>query len=273
MIINKVDKIEQKYLDLIKLIDSGEYRVASGEIEGFSNWVDLYTFETKSNEGILTSLIYNNNLRFQIAFLNDLNEEEVQSVYHIIKDILTKEKKNCDIWIYNENHNLVRILMEKFNLTRKQVYMSREMMYFKEPVKLNILPLKTIGYSEDILLDTLHLLEAAFVKIAAPNDFLNQRDHYHQKFSNTDKSRFTGFMLNNELIGMSFHHDGEIEYIGVKPAYQRRGYGKLIIHHVLQAIKEDSENIPYLYCVDENEEALQFYLKEGFEVVAHAARL
>jgi hypothetical protein len=41
----------------------------------------------------------------------------------------------------------------------------------------------------------------------------------------------------------------------------------------LQKIKEDSTNVPYLFCGDENERALKFYLREGFEIKAHSARL
>ncbi|QVK17542.1 GNAT family N-acetyltransferase [Mycoplasmatota bacterium] len=275
MKVKKVNKIEDKYLNLIKLIDSGEYRLASmGEnYEGLSRWIATYIFETKTNEGILTAMIFNDNLRFQVAFEKDLDETDVQTIYDMIKDIMNKEKKKTSIWVYNENHNLVKTLMSKFNLHRKNVYMSREIMYFKEPTNIDITPLKTIFYKKEILDDVLELLEDSFVDIAEKNEFINHREYYHYKFSNLNKSRFTGFLLNDKLIGMYFHHDGEIEYVAVSSSLQSKGYGKLIIHHALNAIKEDSNNIPYLYCVDENSKALQFYLREGFEVVAHAARL
>lgn len=275
MIIKKVKKIEDKYLNLIKSIDSGEYRLASMGVnyEGLSRWLETYTFETETNEGILTSMIYNDYLRFQIAFEKDVNELEVQVVYDIIRDIMKKEKKGADIWVYNENHNLVKTLMNKFNILRKDVYMSREIMYFKEPVNIDIKSLKAIPYDKEILNDILLLLEDSFVEIAQRNEFISHAEYYHKKFSDSNKSRFTGFLLNEKLIGMYFHHDAEIEYIAVKRSLQSKGYGKLIIHHALNAIKEDSNNTPYLYCVDENTKALQFYLREGFEVVAHAARL
>ncbi len=275
MIIRNVNRIEEKYLNLLKLIDSGEYKIASSgtNFEGVSRWVKNYTFESNDNIGILTSMIYHDHLRFQIAFKNDIDDKLIEKVYKMIQTIIEDEEKHAAIWLYTVNHQLLESLMNKYHLEKNQVYMSREMMYFKEPLNITCSPLTTISYQKDILMDTLNLLEASFVDIAKPNEFLNNADYYHQKFSNLNKSRFTGFILNDELIGMYFHHDGDLEYIGVKPKYQSKGFGKIILHHALQAIKEDSENIPYLYCVDENEKALAFYLREGFEVMGHAARL
>jgi hypothetical protein len=168
MIINKVTgRIDSKYLDLLKLIDSGEYRLAiDGKQYGFRDWIEMYTFEATDNIGIFTSMHYKDFLRFQVSFQKDPDDETIDSVHVMIKEIIATEKKISDIWLNNENTNLVSALIKRFNIPFNEVYMGRELMYLKELRSIDISPLKAVPYSEEMLMDILKLLEDSFVNIA-----------------------------------------------------------------------------------------------------------
>lgn len=58
-----------------------------------------------------------------------------------------------------------------------------------------------------------------------------------------------------------------LESFVVAASYQRQGIGSLLIERVLQKVKEDGGKELRLTCNDSRTEAMQFYLKQGFEKV------
>jgi GNAT superfamily N-acetyltransferase len=72
---------------------------------------------------------------------------------------------------------------------------------------------------------------------------------------------------------MYFQNNGDLEYIGVLSKFQNRGYGKVILNQALRTMETIIDQKPFLYCVESNSRALDFYLREGWFVTGQAACL
>ena len=267
---------EHRYLLLLKMIDRGEYVLGENpsQFPEFERWIARYGVDFDGNYGIITGAIFNQKLRIQLSFIQDVEKENIDEVVMFLHKLVEQvDGKSIDFWCNNTNRMLVESLVHAFDVKRP-IYQSHEFQYNRnvvEPVDLS--PLTVRNYQKDDLDDVLNLLEKSFVDIAQPNEFLSQKDFYHDKFSFTDKSSCEVFFLEHRLVGMYSQSNGDLEYIGVDPQYQGSGLGGKILNRALCTMQGFVERVPFLYCVDSNERAIEFYKRQGWINTGRAARL
>lgn len=276
MIKKNVNKFDEKYIELLRLIDCGEYSltVAGEDGEGFESLISRITFEDGDNYGLLSAFTYCGADRIDLVFKNDINKKQIDSVIIQLSDVIDKcDSDNIALWCSNFNPKLVDGLKSKLKF-KEDVYSAYELSYQRDKtIREDIYPLVPVSYSEDILDDVLMLLEGSFKDIAQPGTFINNKDNYNSKFSNIEKSRFEAFYIKGKMVGLYFHNDAEIIYLAVSDSCQNKGYGALILKHTLYAINNDSDREPYLYVVEYNIRAYNFYIREGWEITGRCVRL
>ncbi len=86
------------------------------------------------------------------------------------------------------------------------------------------------------------------------------------KALNNSETVFTAW-YDNKLVGLvNVIDDGELtaylHYLLVNPEYQGYGIGKMLLHKV----KEKYKDYLYLILIAENENLVDFYKKEGFDI-------
>jgi predicted GNAT family acetyltransferase len=115
--------------------------------------------------------------------------------------------------------------------------------------------------SEGIIpLDVQHVPQMLeLTKMTNPGPFLQRTIQF---------GNYTGIFNINQLIAMAGHrmHAGrykEISAVCTHPDYTGKGYGKLLLLHHAEKIKQQGE-IPFLHVRTENETAIKLYEKCGF---------
>lgn len=276
MKIKNVKEFDEKYIELLKLIDKGEYSltVAGEADDGFERGISKITFNDGDNYGLLSAFTYCGADRIDLVFKNDISKKQIDSVIIQLSDVNDKcDSDNIALWCSNFNPKLVDGLKSKLKF-KEDVYSAYELSYQRDKIiKDDIYPLVPVSYSEDILDDALMLLEDSFKVIALPGTFINNRSKYNAKFSKIKKSRFEAFYIEDTMVGLYFHNDAEIIYLAVSDSCQNKGYGALILKHALYAINNDSDREPYLYVVEYNIRAYNFYIREGWEITGRCVRL
>lgn len=267
---------EEKYVKLLRRIDSGEYDLCKNydKHDDFVSWIFKIGIDLKDNYGVITASIYKQNLRIQISFDSDVNEDAVDGLMAYINEAIDAvELDNVDFWCNNSNQKLVELLKSRYDFN-PHVYMSHEFHYhYKDFVYRNIKPLVAKTYHKKYLDDILELLEKSFVDIAIRGEFVSNKEYYHHKFSNNDKSSCEVFLFNEQVIGMYAQNDGDLEYIAILPELQNYGFGAKVLNHALNAMKNNVDRTPFLYCVDSNSKANRFYIKQGWELTGRSAWL
>lgn len=74
----------------------------------------------------------------------------------------------------------------------------------------------------------------------------------------------------NSVVGAYILNGAEIDILAVAPDKQGRGFGKQLMCHAVRHIFSNSNELPFLYCMDINANALNFYIHEGMTVTGHS---
>lgn len=272
--LNLKDHLE--YFKLLRRIDLGEYKLMTQreDYDGLEAIYFMVGFDLEDNYGIVTAFNFNQAIRLQISFDKDLSKRQVDYLVTLIKDFIDEKKcQNLSIWCNNANKNIVDILSRNFHF-EKPIYKNYELTYdYKNFEDIPQGPLKSYVFQENHLHDVLELLEVSFQKICKTGEFIDNPNHYLDKFMVKGKASCEVFYIEDRLIGMYFQNDGELEYIGILPDYQGQGYGKVILNRALKAIQSLTDQKPFLYCVESNKDALNFYLKAAWHISGQAAWL
>ena len=275
-IIELTSSNQSRYILLLKMIDRGEYALTKNpyQFPEFERWIARYGVDLDGNYGIITAAIFNQKVRVQLSFVQDVEEEDIDEIIIFLFKLLEKvDGRSVDFWCNNTNRMLVESIVHAFHVERP-VYQSHEFQYNRtEVLPVDLSPLTVRNYQIRYLDDVLNLLEKSFVDIAQPNEFLSQKEFYHEKFSNKDKSSCEVFFFNHQIVGMYSQTNGDLEYIGVDPQYQSCGFGGKILNRALCTMQGLVDQVPFLYCVDSNERALEFYKRQGWINTGRAARL
>lgn len=101
--------------------------------------------------------------------------------------------------------------------------------------------------------------------------FFNNKEKYLTDWREKAKGNDCCIMLENgELAGMYILKGAEIDFIAIAIDKQCKGLGKLLLHHAREHIFNTSETEPYLYCLESNPNALQFYIREGMKITGYS---
>lgn len=87
-------------------------------------------------------------------------------------------------------------------------------------------------------------------------------------YSNNSFSRYIKLTMNNEIIGYCaawfIFEDCQIISIGIKQAYQRQGFGILLMKEVMKQAKDEGCESITLEVRFSNEKAINMYVQLGF---------
>lgn len=284
--------------NLISKIDSGESSVFCENVNT-ENEITYKLFKDTSNKiiGVFFSCVYDGKIRVHIAFEYDINDEDInKNLWDLI--IHSKQKtpdiadKSIDIWLFNENRNIIKYLeiksgtdaelYEKYNNPAREWsphvrYASIEYIMRRENFSKKFAQVENIiikPYAKEKLDEYLRMLDKAMT--FSPHDFQGNGDHWAKEFeiySKASEKVFEAFWDNQtgDLIGVYWRKHIEIDDIAVSPDYQRKGYGSFILTRAIQRAFENPDyKFVRLYCVDWNEKGQAFYKKYGMEVNGHS---
>jgi ribosomal protein S18 acetylase RimI-like enzyme len=272
-----VSSFEQKYSDIVTLIDMGEHSLclAGQERDGVGASIRKATYHDSDNYGLFSASVYFDSLRIRIVFKHDVCVETTEQILADLRGVANEcDYDDVHIWCSNYNPHLVDALRARLG-PDVDMYRADEMKYSRSNIERDVdsAPLTVRAFSDDMLDDALLLLDDSFQHLRGAHSFLSERDGFRTKFSGTGKSRFEAFYLAGELVGFYYHNDAEMEYVAVATRHQGRGFGTLMLRRALVCIIGDSSRAPHLYCVEENTKALAFYRRNGWQTAGRPVRL
>jgi|GEM_PF-1227836 len=222
--------------------------------------------------GVFFSYSYNGVLRVYITLENDTNayNDEITSLLRS-----SINKCNCStglLWVRKKTPKIIAFLENEFLLTPSDELFFYEsttfvMPYNKFQKKYDSSILEIKPYEERFLDDCLNLFNEAMVFKMPPHFYLDERAHYLEQLRfNSENTVFETFWKNNELIGLYWLCDEEIDVIAVSPKHQRKGYGSLILTRAIEkAFQTSNKDCVWLIASNFNEKAHAFYGKYGME--------
>ena len=102
-----------------------------------------------------------------------------------------------------------------------------------------------------------------------------EKEKYINKFNNR---RIVVYEENNEILGYSFFgkrqnvnkekmedYTSEIYALYIKNDFKRKGVGTKLINHICDTLKKENNEKVLLWCLKDNQNAIDFYKKNGFE--------
>ncbi|MDR0288125.1 MAG: GNAT family N-acetyltransferase [Clostridiales bacterium] len=260
----------------IGLIDSGERNIFL-ETVNTNKQIDTNIFYCKGIKGVCYSCNIYGGVRIHISFDEDtdLFNEDVAS---FVQSTMQKSRhESCLIWIWNKNYKIIDFLKERFYIQPDcgvYYYASIEFIMRRETFNKTCgsLALDIRPYEEKYIDEYLYLLDGAMTFTSPPTNFTANRDNYARQFDERSKTNsFEAFWKGDQLIGLYWRKNAEIEIMAVANDHQRKGYGSEILTRAIEMIfKNTTGNYAYLYAVDWNKKGQSFYKKYGMEQNGHS---
>jgi ribosomal protein S18 acetylase RimI-like enzyme len=275
----ELNQIEYAALQ-IGLIDSGERDIFLKKVNT-DDQVDIKLLCDGDVTGVYFSCFFYGDSRVHVAIScsedTDRYNEEISSC--VLSSLEKTKLSSCSIWIRNENKKVIQYLKERFHIKPdcgNHYYASIEFIMRREQMKattLNGLEIRT--YEEKYIDDYLQLLDESMTFTDPPPNYRGNKEHYLQYFGERNKNKsFESFYKDNQLIGLYWRKNAEIDTLAIATNSQRKGYGSILLTRAIQMIfKNTDSEYAYLYALDWNEKGQNFYTKYGMEQNSHSYRL
>ena len=274
---NKEEEI--KASGLIATIDQGEKWIFEGAqgSDDFGGFIERLYFTCGDTFGTYSECIFNGNLRIQVGFNTDMPEELSNELLSLIKNARQKVNTSTSIWYVPKNKRLDEFLFN--NLPWKgRGHKTHEFKALREDFETVecALPkrVKIVPFQEKYTIDTCIMLDKSLAHVFEdPNEgiFLKNQHNLSKEWTEKAKTGQCCVMLdNNSVIGAYILKGSEIDFMAIAMNQQGKGLGKQLLLYAVKHIFETFKDVPYLYCIDENTEALRFYKNVGMKVSGHA---
>lgn len=275
----QTEEEEKKASELIATIDKGEKWIFEGA-EGandFGGFIDRLYYTSGATYGTYCSCIFGGKLRIQIGFNTDMPDELCEEVQALIEGARRKVNTFTSVWYVPDNEKLENLL---FHCLPWQAggHKTHELTAFREDFEkcdpilregVTMLP-----FDEKYGVEVCTMLDKALAHtFDDPNSsvFMKNRDNLVKEWTEKANIGECCVMLeNDEVAGAYILKGAEIDLLAVAVHKQKRGLGKLLLGHAVDHIFHSSEDLPYLYCIDRNVNALRFYLREGMKVTGYS---
>lgn len=270
---------ENKASALIETIDKGEKWIFEGSqgSEDFGGFINRLYYSDNGIFGTYNACIYGGKLRIQIAFSSDLPKKLSISLLSLIKSARRKCNTFTSIWYKPENMNLDKFLFNELPWKAKG-HKTHELTALRGdfsdvwcilPQNFSIKP-----FEGKYLVSMCNMLDKSLAHTFEDPDkgiFMINNESFLKDWIEKAKSAQCCIMLENDfVIGAYILKGAEIDFIAVAVDRQGKGLGKQLLRHAINNILNTSDDNPYLYCIDRNSCALQFYLHEGMVVTGHS---
>ncbi|MCL2171263.1 MAG: GNAT family N-acetyltransferase [Defluviitaleaceae bacterium] len=234
--------------------------------------IESKLFYDNKMRGVFFSYSYNGILRVYITLENDtsLYNDEIAS-------LLRSSINKCNapsglLWVRKKTPKVIAFLENEFLITPSDELFFYESTTFVMPIAKfqkeyasGMLEIKQ--YEDSFLDDCLKLFNEAMLFKMPPHFYLDEREHYFEQLRfNAENVVFETFWKDDELIGLYWLCDEEIDVIAVSAKHQRKGYGSLILTRAIEkAFQTSNKEYVWLIASNFNEKAHSFYCKYGME--------
>jgi GNAT superfamily N-acetyltransferase len=270
---------ESNAIKLIATIDKGEKWIFEGAegAEDFGGFIDRLYYSKNHIFGTFSSCIYGGRLRIHIGFNTDMPDEVSNELLSLIENTRKKFNTFTSIWYLPRNEKLELFLYN--NLPWKaNGHKTHELTALREDFENidYILPpgLSIIPFEKKYIISTCSMLDKSLAHtFENPNQgiFLNNRNNIIKEWVEKAKAGECCIMLeNNDVVGAYALKGSEIDFLAVAVGKQGNGLGKQLLRHAIKHILSISDELPYLYCIDSNSNALRFYLRQAMKVTGHS---
>lgn len=259
----------------IACIDSGEKGIFLENVNT-ENQYDVKVFYNTKMSGVFFSCIFYDSLRIHIVFEEDTDKFNGEIASFVESSMEKSNLASVMIWLRNENRKIIEYLKNKFHTKPEGAYYYASAEYIMRRVNFNITNINNIleirPYEEKYIDKYLLLLDESMTFVNPPPNFCNNKDHFLRHFAERrDKNSFEAFWIADELVGLYWRKNQEIDIMAVATNYQRKGYGSIILTRAIEmALKNTDAEYIYLYAVDWNEKGQAFYKKYGMELNGHS---
>jgi len=254
--------LRQKTLNSDSLYDSAYYQVLK----------KTALFGDDGNKGVFKTFTYKDSLRFSILLLFSPDLEFVDWLEGEITRYRKDQPKSAVLLWYSQADEFSDTLLERLpGVNPYRFYLMRAE---REKIGLSadLKGLEKRRCTEDMIDDCIEVLEEVFTPFPdEPGSFRADRARIAAEYL-SDQGKVEVFYQEGELVGLCGHIQGQITEVCVRPVFQRRGYGEVIVRAVLQSIAAagyDAELTVGTY----NERAIALYRKVGFETVYESVKV
>lgn len=212
----------------------------------------------------------------QVSFLDDVYDENIiESIENEI-NYISNFKKSLFLNMNNENQNIVKyFLNNNFIPDMFGIEFRFDKENYQKTNKDDSIMFAKLDESK--MDEYIHLLDEAFNPIDAKKGIVN---HFSKNKEQTTRdlildnnyNNFKAMFYKGELIGMCILYENYIKDLVIKPIMQKKGFGKLLLNECLDILfNERGNNCVYLRTETTNENAINFYLSNGFQITGNFA--
>lgn len=234
--------------------------------------IKIQQFFTEYVYGSFFSCIYKGKLRIHIVFSEDSSDYNAKILELIKETIEISNISSGKVWICNYNRKIINYLQDKLSMKRNaepfryeslELIMPREKFAYRFDETL----LEARPYQRERIDEYLELLTTSMSFKIPPFHYGLAKDTYMKEFEIlSEKHAFEAFWLNQELVGLYWLEDTEIDHLAVATKYQHLGYGQQILSRAIEVILQNKEaDCAWLLVVGWNIKAFNFYKKYGME--------
>jgi len=262
---------------LLAAVDRGERWIfdgAPGSSEFGGSLIKQY-FTRGDTWGVFHACLFRGRLRLQIGFSPDLPVEEEVGLIGLIRQARRQAPGPASLWYPPENARLDRLILHGLPWL-VHGHKTRELAFDTRPAFPPVLPpdLAYVPYDRAWLEAVCRLLDQALAHtFADPGDavFSRDKEKYDAEWLGLARTNACRLLLENRVLaGFIARKDAEIDLMAVAPERQGRGLGRILLQQARADILEEQAGEPHLYCLDSNNGALRFYLREGMRVTGHS---
>ena len=285
-------KLSQSQIDtfasLIGEIDSRERSIFL-ETVNTENQVKADIFCDDDVTGVFYCCLYSNDLRVQISFTTNTDKFNELIATHIHSVLVKSNMSSCIIWTAKEYQKNRMFLKNRFSIdpdAQGDYYAPNANGYYYESVEftmhreafdktpsssdLTIRPLERQFHDK-----YLALLNEVMVFDGLPPEFQGSKEFFLKPFIERMKNTSgETFWINNELIGLYWRKNADIDIIAVARNQQKKGYGAQILTRAIEMIfKDTAADYARLYVLGWDIKGINFFQKYGMEKTGHFYRL
>ena len=234
------------------------------------NTEDQVVVKVFGNEGVYFSRTDENYVTINIAFIEntDLFNDEITELIH--QTVAKTESQPVHLWIYKKNTKVIEHLIAHYDIqpsSGESYYASIEFIMRRENFQPKYLHanIDMRPYEEEHIDTYLDMIDDTnfFSGFSASKEYLMKDFEAYAK-----KNHFEAFWVNDELVGLYWLNDLEIDMLAVSAKHQGKGYGNDLLTRAIERTFETTDlTFADLYVVDYNPKAQAFYRKYGMEVL------
>ena len=285
-------KLDQSQIDLaaslIGIIDSKEKSIFL-ETVNTEKQIEASSFHDGDLTGVFYSCLIDGKLVIHLSFTDDTDKFNEKIAERICFALKKSNLTSCLIWTAQKYRKSRMFLKEKFNIqpdSHGDYYAPGYNGYFYEAVEFIM---RREMFTNEIENSNLAIrpFEVQFVGMylsllndvmafdGLPPNFQGNKEHFLKPFEERIESNsFEAFWKENELIGLYWRNDADIDIMAVAKSQQGKGYGSIILIRAINMVfRKTTNNYARLYVLGWDEKTIRFYKQFGMEQTGHCYRL